>query len=223
MNRLYKFLFVALLLSQFSNAQSSGVSLFNGNDLKGWYAFEPKSGKHTDASELFSVEDQMIRLYGKKTGYLMSEKSYRNFKLTVEFKWNIDSTFTRKSDKPNSGVMYLIPADSPDMLWPKGIQFQIKKDATGDFILLNEVTLEIKGEKTVPGKSVVANRFKDAANSIGEWNTIVITSKNGKIKQQLNGKLVNKGKKSSVQEGRILLQYEGFPIDFRKVEIKTLK
>lgn len=223
MKRLYKLLVVALLFSQFSNAQSSGVSLFNGKDLKGWYAFEPKSGKHSDASELFSVEDQMIRLYGKKTGYLMSEKSFQNFKLTVEFKWNIDSTFTRKSDKPNSGVMYLIPSDSPDMLWPKGIQFQIKKDATGDFILLNEVTLEIKGVKTAPGKSVVANRFKDAANSIGEWNTIVITSKNGKIRQELNGKLVNKGKKSSVQEGRVLLQYEGFPIDFRKVEIKTLK
>ena len=109
MKRLYKLLVVALLFSQFSNAQSSGVSLFNGKDLKGWYAFEPKSGKHSDASELFSVEDQMIRLYGKKTGYLMSEKSFQNFKLTVEFKWNIDSTFTRKSDKPNSGVMYLIP------------------------------------------------------------------------------------------------------------------
>ena len=109
------------------------------------------------------------------------------------------------------------------MLWPKGIKFQIKKDTTGDFILLNEVTLEIKGVKTAPGKSVVANKFKDAANSIGEWNTIVITSKNGKIRQELNGKLVNKGKKSSVQEGRVLLQYEGFPIDFRKVEIKTLK
>ena len=37
---------------------------------------------------------------------------------------------------------------------------------------------------------------------------------------ELNGKLVNEGSKPSVPEGRILLMYEGYPIDFRKVEIK---
>ena len=41
--------------------------------------------------------------------------------------------------------------------------------------------------------------------------------------QRLNGKLVNKGTESSVNQGRILLQYEGFPIDFRKITIKKCK
>lgn len=222
MIHLYRFLFIAvLLLSQKNNAQQ--IALFNQKDLKGWYAFGEEKGKVSNAAELFSTEDNMIRMYGPKAGYLMSEQSFKNFKLTVEFRWNTDAKFAKKNNSKNSGVMYLVPSETPDVLWPKGIQFQIKEGATGDFVLLQEVTLNINGKKTEPGKSVVAKRFADAEKAVGEWNTLVVTSKNGVITQQLNGKLVNKGTASSVTEGRILLQYEGFPIDFRKVTIKKYK
>jgi len=216
-------LFIILLLfAHFANAQTP-IQLFNQKDLQGWYAYEEEAGKHVNASELFSVDSDMIRLYGKKAGYLMSEQSFENFKLTVEYRWNTDSTFARKNDKKNSGVMYLVTSDYPDTLWPQGVQFQIKEGATGDFILLQGVTLAIKGKKTEPGKSTVVARFKDATKPIGEWNTLVVTLENGRLKQELNGELVNEGFSPSVSEGRILLQYEGFPIDFRKVEIIKLK
>ena len=223
MNPIYRFLFVILfLLTQNTNAQKR-LALFNQKDLKGWYAFGDEKGKVANAAELFSVEDNMIRMYGPKAGYLMSEESFRNFELTVEFRWNTDAKFVKKNNSKNSGVMYLVPANTPDILWPKGIQFQIKEGATGDFVLLQEVTLKINGVKTEPGKSVVTKRFADAEKAIGEWNKLVVTSKNGVITQKLNGKTVNKGIESSVTEGRILLQYEGFPIDFRKVNIKKHK
>ncbi len=219
MNRLL--LIVLLLITGFTFAQTT-IQLFNGENLSGWYAYEAGSGKHENASDLFSVEDHIIRLYGDKAGYLMSKQSFKNFQLTVEFRWNIDTTFVRKQDSKNSGVMYSVPEETPDTLWPKGIQFQIKEGATGDFILLQEVTLQISGKRTEPGRSVVAKRFEDAANPIGDWNTLIVTCVNGKIKQELNGKLVNEGSEPSVSEGRILLMYEGYPIDFRKVEIEKL-
>ena len=206
----------------FLTKAQSVFELFNGKNLNGWYAYEPASGKHSNAPEVFKVDQQMIRLYGAKAGYLMSEQSFHDFQLTVEYRWNTDSIFIRKTDKKNSGVMYLVPSNTPDTLWPKGIQFQIKEGSTGDFVLLQEVTLQINGKITVPGKSVVAARFEDAEKPFGEWNTIVITSVNGKVKQELNGKLVNEGIEPSVSEGRILLQYEGYPIDFRKVVIEKL-
>ncbi len=196
--------------------------LFNQKNLKGWYAYEPKTGKHPKATDVFKVEKNMIRLYGDKLGYLMSEKSYKNFQLTVVFRWNTDSTFTKKSTKKNSGIMYLVPQTTPDTLWPKGIQFQVKEGGTGDFVLLQEVTLLIKGKQTEPGKSVTAARWEDAEKPFGEWNTAVITSSNGLIKQELNGKLVNEGTLTKDIEGRILLQYEGYPIDFAKITIKKL-
>lgn len=202
------------------NAQNT-LALFNGENLDGWYAFNKASGVHQEASELFAVEQGMIRLYGKKAGYLMSDKSFKNFQLRVEFRWNTDESFARKSQKKNSGVMYLIPQDAQDMIWPKGIQFQVKEGATGDFIFLQETSLKIKGKAFEPGKSVVVERQKDTTKPIGEWNTLEIRVKNGKVKQLLNGSVVNKGKNASISEGRILLQYEGYPIDFRKVEVKT--
>lgn len=222
MKYIYKYLILAItLIPRISSGQST-IELFDQDDLKGWYAFEPATGKHSDASELFSVEQHMIRLYGDKAGYLMSEQSFHNFKLTVEFRWNTNEKFKRKSNSKNSGVMYLVPNGTPDVLWPMGIQFQIKEGSTGDFILLQDVTIKINGKQTEPGKSVVAARFADAEKPAGEWNSLVVTYLNGRITQELNGKAVNEGTDPSVSEGRILLQYEGFPIDFRKVEIEKL-
>lgn len=223
MNHSYRLLLIIVILfSQNNNAQKR-IALFNQKDFKGWYAFDEETGKHNNASDLFSVENNTIRMYGPKAGYLMSEESFSNFELTVEFRWNTDTNFVRKNNGKNSGVMYLVPSETPDVLWPKGIQFQIKEGSSGDFILLQEVTLNINGVQTEPGKSVVAKRFVDAEKNIGQWNKLIITSKNGVITQKLNGKLVNQGTESSVTQGRILLQYEGYPIDFRKINIKKWK
>ena len=213
---------ILLLILPKSAIGQSKIKLFNGKNLEGWYAFDAELGKQDDASKLFHVEKNRIRLYGNKAGYLMSNQSFKNFELTIKFKWNIDASFVRKNDKKNSGVMYLVPQETPDELWPKGIQFQIKETATGDFVLLQNVTLVINGTKTEPGKSVVSTKFIDAEKPFGNWNTLTVTHINGKVTQKLNGKLVNEGVEASVLEGRILLQYEGFPIDFCKIIIKKM-
>jgi hypothetical protein len=214
---------VILMLFSSTLEAKKPINLFNQKDLSGWYGYNAETGKHSNATELFTVDKQLIRMFGPNAGYLMSEKSYTNFQLKVEYRWNTDSTFVRKNNKKNSGVMYLVPENTPDMLWPKGIQYQIKEGATGDFILLHEVTLTVKGKENTPGASVVVQRFTDAEKPVGEWNSIIITVENGKIKQELNGIIVNEATNPSVSEGRVLLQYEGYPIDFRKVEIFKLK
>jgi len=210
---------VFLLLSYGGKAQEV-INLFNQKDLSGWYAFNAETGKHTNASDLFVADQQMIRLYGPVAGYLMSEQSYQNFRLEAEYRWNTDTTFIRKSDKKNSGIMYLVPQEQPDTLWPKGIQFQIKEGTTGDFILLGGIILYVNGIETIPGRSVTIPRIISAEKPFGEWNTLVITVENKKVIQELNGIVVNIGSKPSVTEGRILLQYEGYPIDFRNIILK---
>jgi hypothetical protein len=213
--------FTGLITTPKIQAQTT-VALFNQKNLKGWYAYEPISGKQKDASKIFHAQEKMIRLYGDKIGYLMSKKSFKNFQLTLEYKWNMDSTVVKKNTKKNSGIMYLVPTTTPDTLWPKGIQFQVKEGATGDFVLLQNVILEVKGQKTEAGKSVTSTRFENAEKTFGEWNTVIITCSNGTIKQELNGKLVNQGIQTEISEGRVLLQYEGYPIDFRNINITKL-
>ncbi len=217
------FLLLTFVLIPLASFAQKSTKLFKGKDLSGWYAFTPEAGKHENAAELFSVEDKMIRLYGPQAGYLMTKESFKDFTLTLDFRWNSDTSFVRRSNSINSGVMYNIPADAKDELWPRGIQFQVKKGATGDFILLQEVAIEVKGELVSPGKSVGSKRFTDAAKPIGEWNKIEIISTNGHVIQKLNGVLVNEGTHASVTEGRILLQYEGYPIDFKNIKVKARK
>ena len=197
--------------------------LFNGTNLNGWYAFTPTEKKHDFAQDIYAVSDNMIRLYGEKVGYLMSDKSFKNFELTVDYRWNTEKQYHRNNNTKNSGVMYNIPDSAPDTLWPRGIQFQIKEGFTGDFVLLDNVTINVKGVTNTAGKSVVVTRQNSNDKPTGEWNTLVIRAKNGHCWQYLNGQLVNEGIEASSKKGRILLQYEGSPIDFKHIKIKALK
>ncbi|WP_276481381.1 3-keto-disaccharide hydrolase [Paraflavitalea pollutisoli] len=187
-----------------------------------WYAYA-KDKRYDNPWELYTITNGVIRLFGDKTGYLMSRQSYGDFELTLDYRWNTGKEYQRGTGKKNSGVMYNVPDTARDMLWPAGIQFQIKEGATGDFILLEQVTMEVRGETQAPGKSVAVPRLSEQEKPAGEWNTIRIIHQQGHCMQYLNGVLVNEGTKASTQKGRLLLQYEGSPIDFRNIQMRTLQ
>jgi hypothetical protein len=187
-----------------------------------WYAYTKTSMQKSKPSEVYEFTDAMIRMYGDNIGYLMTLKSYKNFELSLEFRWNIEEKFNRGNGKKNSGVMYNIPKDSPDNIWPKGIQFQIKENTTGDFIFLDNITSVVNGKLVEAGSSVTSPKFESNENPYGEWNKIVIRSYNGKITQYLNGMLVNQCTEASATEGKISLNYEGSPIDFKNIQLKNI-
>ena len=191
---------------------------FSEND---WYAFT-KASKKFKPSEVYEFTNGMIRMHGDKIGYLMTNKSYKNFELTLDFRWNTEEKFNKSKAKKNSGVMYNIPTDSPDNIWPKGIQFQMKENTTGDFIFLDNITAVVNGKLVEAGASVTSPKFSANENPYGEWNQVLIRSFNGKISQYLNGKLVNECLEASSKEGKISLNYEGSPIDFRNIKLKSI-
>jgi hypothetical protein len=187
-----------------------------------WYAFTKTSPERIEPSKIYDFTDSMVRMYGENIGYLMTKKSYKNFELSLDFRWNTEEKFNRGSGKKNSGVMYNIPTDAPDNIWPKGIQFQMKENCTGDFIFLDKVTAVVNGKLVEAGASVTSPKFSENEKPYGEWNTILIKSYNGKITQYLNGKLVNECVEASSTEGKISLNYEGSPIDFRNIQLKSI-
>ena len=191
-------------------------------EMDDWYAFTKSNTTRQRASAVYEFTDGMIRMHGDDAGCLMTKKSYKNFELTLEYRWNLEEKYKMKGTK-NSGVMYNIPLDASDKIWPKGIQFQIKENTTGDFIFLDQVTAKVNGKLIEAGASVVSPKFLENENAYGEWNAIVIKSFNGKITQYLNGKLVNEGTDASSIEGKISLNYERSPIDFRNIKIKGIK
>ena len=175
------FTIILLLILSSCTVQQKSLKI---ND---WYAFTKTNTAQQKPSDIFEFKDGMIRMHGNDNSCLMTKKSYKNFELTLEYKWNLEEQYKTTSTK-NSGVMYNIPLDASDKIWPKGIQFQIKENTTGDFIFLDQVTAKVNGKLIEAGASVVSPKFLANENPYGEWNSIVIKSFNGKITQYLNGK-----------------------------------
>ncbi len=186
-----------------------------------WYAYTKTSSEKLKSSEVYDFTDGMIRMHGGDIGYLMSKNSYSNFELTLEYRWIMDEKYKSKGKK-NSGVMYNIPTESPDKIWPKGIQFQIKENTTGDFIFMDQVTAKVSGKMIEPGASVTSPKLIENEKPYGEWNSVAIKSVNGKITQFLNRKRVNECLEASSAEGRISLNYEGTAIDFRNIRLRQI-
>jgi hypothetical protein len=89
--------------------EESWVSLFNGQDLTGWV----KIGK-----ESWTVEDGVIHGRGltKDYGYLQTEKSYKDFQLSLRFKCEGDG---------NSGVFFHTAFKPGTAEITQGLQFEV--------------------------------------------------------------------------------------------------
>lgn len=107
------------------------IKLFNGRDLSGWYIYL-KDTKPEDYKKFISVQDGAIRAAGKPMGYLATEKPYRDYHLTVEYKWGKE-TFGAKGVR-NSGI--LLNGVGPDRLWMASIECQLAQGCIGDFIAI---------------------------------------------------------------------------------------
>ena len=80
-----------LLLACSIPALGQSVSLFNGKDLTGWKVHGTEKW-YVDKGELVCESGP-----DKQYGYLVSDKSYKDFELTVEFK---------QESNGNSGVFF---------------------------------------------------------------------------------------------------------------------
>jgi len=187
------------------------TSLFNGKDFAGWtkvVTAEPGS----DPDVTWTVADGVIRCTGKPFGYLMTQQSYADFKLHVEYRWY------GSSEQMNSGVFVL--KTGPDTFFlPKAIEAQLKKGSAGDFVLLSQAT--INGLENPKNRSV-KKMAESSEKPDGEWNSVDIAVKGNTVTVTVNGILQNKGTDASADAGQICLQSEGGPIEFRAVTLEPL-
>jgi hypothetical protein len=116
--------------------------LFNSNDLSGWYTWLVDSS-HDDPRRVFSVAQQQIRISGDGLGYLATSNEFRNYTLSLEFRWGTNNTRWghRIGKARDSGVF--LHATGPDGNSHDGngafmaaIECNIFQGATGDFLLI---------------------------------------------------------------------------------------
>jgi hypothetical protein len=220
------------LLLQTAPAQQAIVptakaSLFNGRDLSGWTADVPEKDTNPSAPDSFIVRNGMLVSLGTPGGHLLTDKSYRNYRLEVEYRFPA---------KPgNCGV--LVHASRLRALYkmfPQSIEVQMMHENAGDFWCIQE-NIEVpdmeKRRPREPGQKWggsegdarrILNLTDGSEKPPGQWNTMIIEARDRRIKVWVNGDVVNDGFNCTADRGRIALQAEGSEVEFRRVDIGPL-
>lgn len=230
------FVTVSLFASTESVKPGQPMVLFNGRDLAGWVS-AAKDGPPPAGT--WEVADGVIKCSGKPNGYLRTEGRYRDYRLTVEWRWVPGPALVDAQGRPrsrNSGV--LLHVQPPDTVWPKGIEAQLMESNAGDFWVIGGVetaehsklvdqAVAAAGTDEKALKNARGNRrtpkAKDASEKPpGEWNTYDIVCAGDTITLRVNGVEQNHATGVTVREGHICLQSEGAFIEFRNVKLEPL-
>jgi len=168
--------------------QDSGQLLFDGTSVEGW---TPRG----EASWI--VEDGAITAeVGSGRGFLVTNGSYENFTLHLEF-W-VD-------DVANGGVFIRVPE-------------------VGDISQSNSFEVNIfDAHEFWPTGSINEIQRYDAQPSAGRWNTFEITADGDHLVVLMNGQPAVDARAERLPEGPIAIQYAGQgEIRYRNITIREL-
>ena len=189
-----------LVFLSISSLFAQKAALFNGKDLNGWKIY---------GTEKWYVEDGLlISESGPDAGYgyLATEKSYKDFELTVEFKQEANG---------NSGVFFRSSIEGTKIT---GWQAEVAPPGhnTGGIY-----------ESYGRGWLIKPDSTKDASLKFGDWNEMKIKVKGGKVTTWLNGKKMIQlnDDKIAAATGSIALQIHdggGIKVYWRNLWMKEL-
>ena len=114
------------------------IELFNGKDFTHWYKFIEGRGKNCDPKGVFSVVDGKIRVSGEEWGCITTEKAYKNYKLTVEYRWSGGEYGEQIGKSPDSGILYHSIGEDGAWrgIWMRCLEYNVIKSRTGDLLLV---------------------------------------------------------------------------------------
>jgi hypothetical protein len=201
-------------------------SLFNGQDLEQWHVDVPKMDNNPDVKSPFIIRDGMLVSMGTPGGHLISDAIFQDYRLEVQYRF---------AGKPgNCGV--LVHASTPRALYdmfPKSVEVQMYHQNAGDFwCIVEDITVpdmvERRGPKDEWGiiegkKRRILNLTDGSEKPVGEWNTMVIECLGNNVMVWVNGDLVNHGVDCTALRGHIALQAEGSEVEFRKIQMTSIR
>jgi Domain of Unknown Function (DUF1080) len=186
-------------------AQEDGfVSLMPKRDIaEQWIA-------ESAPADIWSVRDGVIYCKGKPNGFLRSKKSYSNFILRAEWRFEPEGWTEAPPKWPNAG--FFIFAHEVKDTWPMSLEVQGYHGEAGS--LFGVRGGKVEGAKRGP--------FVTDRPPLGSWDRYEVTARDGHVLVALNGKLVNEGRNAVPSDGSICLQSEGWPVQYRNVAVKEL-
>ena len=195
-----KIIAACLALAFLLSASAQKKSLFNGKDLAGW---------NIHGTEKWYVEKgNLVCESGpdKQYGYLSTDKQYKNFDLTLQFKQEANG---------NSGVFFRSSIEGVKI---SGWQVEVapKGSHTGGIY-----------ESYGRGWMIKPEAAKEENLKVGKWNKLRIKVVDGKVTTWLNGKemISLQDEKIGAANGFIALQIHdggGIKVRWKKIRIQEL-
>ena len=184
------------------------IVLFDGKSFDGWARHLRGKG---NVDETWTIkEGGILACTGRPSGYIRTEKAYKNYVFRVEYRW---------PGRPgNNGV--LVHMVGPDRVWPKSLECQGAFRNQGDFWEIGgwRFNEHKSGGHRVRGRRVLKYDPPNEKKP-GEWNVYEVWCAGDVVRPYVNGKLMNEATGCEITAGRICLQSEGAPIEFRNITI----
>jgi hypothetical protein len=121
--------------SQVISPSDTIIRPFNGRDLSGFTKWLQDSEREDPQGD-YRVSDGSIHIGGHGMGYLATVDSYRDYHLSIEYKWG--KRTDGSGNVRNSGI--LLHATGPDGnargIWMASIECQLAQGCEGDFIVI---------------------------------------------------------------------------------------
>ncbi len=185
------------------------IDLFNGKDFSGW-TFCLRS--NAVPADTFAVSNGLMHCTGQPFGYVRTDKSFRDYKLTVEWRF---VKIAPHAD--NTGVF--VHVQVPDNVWPRCVENQGQYHHQGDFIFMGGATYQ---GTNGPKQGSIRMQGPPNEKAAGEWNTYEIICRGDSVKNYVNGKLMNHAEGCNASAGAIAMQSEGGEWELRKIYVEPV-
>ncbi|MDR2115696.1 MAG: DUF1080 domain-containing protein [Planctomycetaceae bacterium] len=203
----------------FGQIAPNQVNLFEKKNLSEWDFHTDKEG--VTVENVYSFSDNGILLCkGEPFGWLGTKEEYKNFKLSVDYRWSPEVKPT------NSGIFLRLNKQPEKTFLPRCVEVQLAWKNAGDLygfhgmklpppagIAEGRASARDGGEKS--GSINGLKKIADIEKEPGQWNTLEILCSNGLIVIVVNGVIVNWVTDAEQTPGKIGFQSEGGPIEFR--------
>jgi hypothetical protein len=238
---------IAFVLFSFNEPEHSSkgkwVTLFNGKDLTGWKVKISGYELGNNFGNTFRVEDGILRVKYDQYGALYYDKSYKNYRLKVEYRFVGETT---PGAPPwgfrDSGVNYHCQPPSTvglNQSFPVCLECNLqggngKDERPVGEICANGIYVEVNGKRN---ESYCTPPTVKRTFHGDQWVTLEIDVRDKVFRHFINGEEILKfenpkydpkhelgrtfiiGNDDAVKQGYISLQSNSHPIDFRKIEI----
>ena len=208
----------------------------------------------SDPLNIFSIGERngepVMNISGEGYAGLSSQEDFRDYHLSLEYKWGEKKYPPRENQKRDSGVLVHCTGDHGAFwnVWLRSLECQVQETDTGDFIALAGVSAKANvnsldstkpayqadGDVREVGSGTPAWGMQRSENfeRPGEWNRVdifvlkdqVVYAVNGHVVMRLNDCKIGSQKDGSpLQEGRIQIQSEAAEVAYRRIRIRPIK